>query len=110
MSPPIFMLASAYAMPNRHYCQVHIVNNLTKQLAAAFTARETIEVYSWTLCHLLVLCCIVHDRYQDLALEVLLHDIMVTSQSVSRAYDCIIELDTVQDLLQVVSSDSCPLD
>ena len=110
VSPPIFVLASAYAMSNSCYCQGHIVNNLTQQLPAPFAARETIEVYSWTLCHLLLLCCTVHDRYQDLALGMLLHDIIVTSQSVSRAYDCIIELGTVQDLLQMVSSDSCPLD
>jgi hypothetical protein len=110
MSPPIFVLASAYAMSNSHYCQVHIVNNLTQQLAAAFAARETIEAYSRTLCHLLILCCTVRDQYQDLALGMLLHDIMVTLQSMSRAYDCIIELSTVQDLPQMVSSNSCPLD
>ena len=77
-------------MSNNHYCQVHIVNNLSQQLAAVFAARETITAYSRTVCHLfvmipgkyisklLVLHSTIRDQYQDLALKKLLHDITVT--------------------------------
>ena len=67
-------------MSNSHYCQVHIGNNLSQQLMAVFAARETITAYSQTLFHLLVLCCTIHNQYQDLALGVFRVDVSIVIQ------------------------------